>query len=195
MNLRTFIALEVPEPHKQAILAYLGSWSRLHKNGINWVKPENLHLTMLFIGDTQSGDIPQLQEALFNLMIKRAGFRMKCLGFELFPAREPRLIWVKLDTADKEIYSFAKDLNRTVREFGYEPDAKPLKLHITVGRIKVQQPVWLEQEIMQSALPSEPAVYDEITLYQSMLKPDGPVYTPLQQYRMIKRNQDKILED
>jgi 2'-5' RNA ligase len=195
MNLRTFIAMEVPETHKQAILAYLGSWSRLHKNGINWVKPENLHLTMLFIGDTQSGDIPQLQEALFNLMIKRAGFRMRCLGFELFPAREPRLIWVKLDTADKEIYSFAKDLNRTVREFGYEPDAKPLKLHITVGRIKVQQPVWLEQEIMQSALPSEPAVYDEITLYQSMLKPDGPVYTPLQQYRMIKRNQDKILED
>jgi RNA 2',3'-cyclic 3'-phosphodiesterase len=195
MNLRTFIALEVPETHKQAILGYLSSWSRLHKNGINWVKPENLHLTMLFIGDTQSGDIPQLQEALFNLIIKRAGFRMKCLGFELFPAREPRLIWAKLDTADKEVYSFAKDLNRTVRELGYEPDIKPLKLHITVGRIKVQQPVWLEQEIMQSALLSEPAVYDEITLYQSMLKPDGPVYTPLQQYRMIKRNQEKILED
>jgi 2'-5' RNA ligase len=190
MNLRTFLALEVPDTHKQAILGYLNKWSKLYRNGINWVKPENLHLTMLFIGDTQSGDLPELQEALFNLIIKKAGFSVKCLGFELFPARDPRLIWIKLETEDNGIFSLAKEMNRTIRDFGYVPDTKSLKLHITVGRIKSQQPVWLEQEIMQSELPSDAALYDEVTFYQSVLKPDGPVYTPLQQYRMIKRNKE-----
>jgi len=186
MKLRTFIALELPEIHKQDILQYLNLWSRAHRNGINWVKPENLHLTLLFIGETQNVDVPEITKAMFDVMIKTAGFELKCLGFELFPAKEPRLIWVKLDTRDTGIYQLAKELNRAVREMGYEPDAKSLKLHITVGRIKTRQPVWLEQEIMQSQLLQEPALYDTVTFYQSMLKPDGPVYTAIQQFNTIK---------
>jgi RNA 2',3'-cyclic 3'-phosphodiesterase len=188
VKLRTFIALEVPELHKQAILAHLNSWSKLHRQGINWVSPANLHLTLLFIGDTQSGDLPEMQEALFKQVLISTGFTMKCLGFELFPAREPRLLWVKLETADKGIFTFAKDLHRTVREFGYEPDPKPLKLHITVGRIKARQPVWLEEEFLKAELPGETALYDTVTFYQSVLKPDGPVYLPIQQYNMFKKN-------
>lgn len=186
MKLRTFIALELPEIHKQDILQYLNMWSRAHRNGINWVKPENLHLTLLFIGDTENADVPELSKAMFDVVIRSSGFSFKCLGFELFPAREPRLIWVKLDTQDKAVFQLAKDLNRAVRECGYEPDAKSLKLHITVGRIKTRQPAWLEQEIMQSQLVQESAVYDTVTFYQSVLKPDGPVYTAIQQFNMIK---------
>lgn len=187
MKLRTFIALEVPDVHRQPIASYLAGWSKAHKQGINWVSGQNLHLTLQFIGDTHSGDIPQLKEDLFRLCIKTPAFEMNCLGFELFPARQPRLLWVKLETADKGIFTFAKDLNRTVRELGYEPDSKPLKLHITAARIKVQQPAWLEQEFMQSGLPAEPAVYGTVTLYQSILKPDGPEYIPLQQYELKNR--------
>lgn len=187
MKLRTFIALELPEVHKQAILSHLDIWRRAHSKGINWVKNENLHLTLLFIGDTESNDIPEIKEALFKLMLKTPCFELNCLGFELFPAVEPRLLWVKLDTKDKEIFSFSKELHKTIREFEYEPDKKALKLHITVGRIKSPQPVWLEQEFLKAELTGEPAVYDTVTFYQSMLKPDGPVYTPLEQYTLINR--------
>jgi 2'-5' RNA ligase len=127
---------------------------------------------------------------LFDLIIRKADFNLKVLGFELFPAREPRLIWVKLEAESNGIFSFAKELTHTVKELGMEPDVKALKLHITVGRIKSQQPAWLEQEIMKSQLPCEAETYDEVTLYQSVLQPDGPVYTPLQQYRLIQRNKE-----
>lgn len=186
MKLRTFIALELPEIHKQDILQYLNVWSKLHKNGITWVKPENLHLTLLFIGETQNADLPELSKALFDVMLKTSGFELKCLGFELFPAKAPRLLWVKLDTQDRAIFQLAKDLNKAVRDFGCEPDAKSLKLHITVGRIKSPQPAWLEQEFMQSQLLQATALYDTVTFYQSVLKQDGPVYTAIQQFNMIK---------
>ncbi len=187
MKLRTFIALELPEVQKQAILSYLNTWRRAYPRGINWVKNENLHLTLLFVGETESVDIPQIKEALFDLVLKSGSFELNCLGFELFPAREPRLLWVKLDTKDKGIFSFGKELNRTVREFGYEPDAKPLKLHITVGRIKTQQPVWVEQEFLKSELPHETAIYNTVTYYQSLLRPEGPVYTALEQYTLKRQ--------
>lgn len=184
MKFRTFIALELPEAQKAAIREYLNIWRRAHPNGINWVKDDNLHLTLLFIGDTQSADIPELDKELFDLCRKVNSFELRCMGFELFPAIEPRLLWVKLEASDKAIFSFAKDLSKAVREFGYEPDAKALKLHITVGRIKIQQPVWAEQEFLKSELPGDMAVFDNVTLYQSMLYPDGPVYTPLAQYQL-----------
>ena len=187
MKLRTFIALELAAEHKQAILNHLNIWRRSYPNGINWVKPENLHLTLVFIGDTQSGDIAQIKEALYNQMLSMNCFELNCQGYELFPAVEPRLLWVKLETKDKEIFSFAKALNRAIRDIGYEPDAKNLKLHVTVGRIKAQQPVWLEQEFLASELPTQPALYDTVTFYQSLLKPEGPVYTPLDQYSLNKR--------
>lgn len=187
MKLRTFIALELAEEHKQAILSHLNIWSRSYPTGINWVKPPNLHLTLLFIGDTQSADIAQIKEAMFNLTQKINSFELSCMGFELFPAIEPRLLWVKLQSKDKEVFSFAKELSRMVKDFGYEPDAKALKLHVTVGRIKAQQPVWLEQEFLKAALPSQAAEYDTVTLYQSILKPEGPVYTPLEQYALKEK--------
>lgn len=180
--------MELPESHKQAILEYLNNWSKSHTRGIRWVTPENLHLTLLFIGDTHSGDLPGLKEALFDLMIKSTAFNLFFMGFELFPAKEPRIIWVKLNSDNRDIYNFTKDLTRIVKEFGYQPDVKSLKLHITVGRIKSPQQPWLEQEIMQSELPKEPAIYDNVTFYQSILKQEGPVYFPLQQYEMIRKN-------
>jgi len=187
MKLRTFIALELPEIHKQAVINYLGTWSRSFPNGINWVKPENLHLTLLFIGETQSGDIARIQAALFELMLKTESFELSCLGFELFPAVEPRLLWVKLDTPDKGKFTFAKELNRTVRQIGYVPDVKALRLHITVGRIKARQPVWMEEEFLKSELPRQTACYNTVTFYQSVLKPDGPVYSPLEQYTLRRK--------
>ena len=184
MKLRTFIALEPAEVHKQAILNYLNIWSRAYPHGISWVKPENLHLTTLFIGDTQSSDLEQIKAALFELILRTPCFELKCKGFELFPAAEPRLLWVKQESSDNSIFAFAKELKRTVAELGLEPDAKSLRLHITAGRIKSQQPVHAEREFLAAALPAEAAIYDTVTFYQSILKPEGPVYTPLEQYTL-----------
>jgi len=188
LKLRTFIVLELPKVHKDAILQHLNRWRFLHSEGINWVAPENLHLTLLFIGDTQGGDLPALKETLSRKVESYDSFSLRCLGFELFPAREPKLLWAKLQTADQGIYSCAKDLKRSVQALGYSPDVKPLKLHITVGRIKSPQSVWLEREFLEAELPSQPADYDTVTFYQSILRPEGPLYLPLEQYTMQKKH-------
>lgn len=188
MKMRTFIALELPEVHKYPIMEYLKLWSKAYTHGIRWVNPDNLHLTLLFIGDMCKTDICSLQEALFRLCLKQTSFRLKCLGFELYPPMDPKLIWVKMEAENKEIFSFVKDLTRTVRDIGYKPDKKELKLHVTVGRIKIPQKASLEREIIMSELPQTIATYTSMTLYQSILRQEGPLYIPIRQYDIFERN-------
>jgi 2'-5' RNA ligase len=183
--LRTFIALETPDSHKTALAGYLSNWSRAYPRGINWVKPENLHLTLLFIGDTQDNDVREITPLLQEQLVKVEPFELSLTGFELFPAVQPRLLWAKLDAKDKRIFALAKQLNYALHEFGYELETRALKLHITMGRIKAPQLVSTEKEFLAAGLPTEAAVYDTITYYSSVLKPDGAVYKPLEIYKLI----------
>ncbi len=182
--LRTFIALEIPEEPRQQICEYLRQWQGLSTRGINWVKPENLHLTMLFIGDTESAMVPRIIRKMENVCEQYDPFQLSISGCELFPPVNPRLLWVKLNAEDRSIFSMPTAFNKELHGLGIEPEMKALKLHITMGRIKSQQPEWLEREFHQANFDIDSFEYDTLTLYQSVLRPDGPVYTPLEQFSL-----------
>jgi 2'-5' RNA ligase len=74
-----------------------------------------------------------------------------------------------------------KELVKQVRELGIEADPKPLKLHITLGRIKRQIQPQLERDIIESGVDIQLLPYEQLSLYRSQLKPDGPVYNLLEQ--------------
>jgi 2'-5' RNA ligase len=184
MQLRTFVALEIPAEHKRKLASQLSIYSRSYPRGINWVKPENLHLTLLFIGDTPRDVIPRIQESLSGVCSKLQPYSLSMLGCELFPAVNPRLLWVKLDPEDKSIFCLPKIMAKELAEHGIKPDLKPLKLHVTLARIKAPQSPAMEREFLQTDLASATSTYDTISYYRSSLQPDGPVYTALEQYRL-----------
>lgn len=75
-----------------------------------------------------------------------------------------------------------KQLVSSLSDLGLDPDIKDLKLHVTLGRIKDQQSVHFEREVMAFPIGKEDHRWDTVTLYRSTLKPEGPVYTILNQY-------------
>lgn len=182
MILRCFIALEAPTEVRKCLVDKIRLW-RNHR-GVNWVAEQNLHLTLLFLGDVDSSKIEELRQILQEVTDRTKALSLSLKGLELFPAKLPRLIWSSLDNADQSIYTLHKDLLSMVRQAGFEPDVKPLKLHITLGRLKSQLPEPVEREIMQSSVDKDSYLYDTITLYRSILKPDGPTYQILQQYKL-----------
>lgn len=182
MNYRCFIALEAGDAVRRNLEGHLSRFKV--QPGVNWVTPANLHLTLLFLGDVEAALIPDLEKILADSAKQAAAFPLALQGLEIFPAKQPRLIWATLTAQDEELFRWHKELLGSVRAAGFAPDAKPLRLHITLGRIKAALPAWLEREIMQSAVDSATYDYDTITLYRSVLKPDGPVYHVLEQYRL-----------
>ncbi|MDZ4121350.1 MAG: RNA 2',3'-cyclic phosphodiesterase, partial [Candidatus Cloacimonadaceae bacterium] len=177
-----FIALEIPDEPKQQLCDYLLQWSRAYPHGINWVKPENLHVTLLFIGDVQNNVIPQLCKTLQKMCESLVPPAISMAGFEIFPSTNPRILWAKLASQDRDIFSLPKLIGKHLLDIGIETETRPLKLHATLGRIKSPQPDWRIHEFLQANLNTESYHYDTITLYKSTLKPDGPVYTILEQY-------------
>ncbi len=184
MQLRTFIALEIPEEPRQRLAEQLKAWSRAYPQGINWVKPENLHLTLLFIGETPTAVVPQVTRSLALKCEDLQPYGLEILGVELYPALNPRLLWVKLKAEDSGIFSLPKTLAKALEPYGLKPDLKPLKLHITLGRIKAPQSASREREFLQTELSGGGYMYDTISFYKSSLQPDGPVYTALEQYKL-----------
>ncbi len=182
MNYRTFIALEPPKSVFLNLKEKLNTFKSTQ--GVNWVKEQNLHLTLLFLGDVDSTRINELSGILEQATEIAAPFNLSLQGLELFPYKDPRLVWATLLEQDDSLFQWHKSLLKEVRKAGFEPDIKPLKLHITLGRIKTKLPVSKEREILESKVDKDFFSYDTITLYRSILKPEGPVYQILDQYNL-----------
>ncbi len=182
MNFRCFIALEAPSAAQSCLAERL----RLLKTqpGVKWVEERNLHLTLLFLGDVDSVRIPEMEDMIDSCAAGCQPFQLALRGLEIFPPRSPRLVWASVAQQDAQLSALHKELLGALRREGFTPDAKPLKLHITLGRIKRALPVMLEREILASGLDNSFQAFDTLTLYRSVLKPEGPVYHVLRQYKL-----------
>lgn len=188
MKLRTFVALELPETSIAEISTHLIRWQAAHPRHANWVKPQNLHITLLFIGDVEQGSLKQLCACLAEHCAQYDPPRLILEGYELFPASRPRLLWAKLKAEDRSIFSFPKALIPKLEDLGLEPDRKNLKLHTTLARIKQAFSPEQEREFLATRLSAESFSCERITLYRSELKPDGPLYSVIDQYDLNKIN-------
>ena len=135
--------------------------------GLKPVRKENLHLTLLFLGDTGSEEkFSELRRISFS------PFTMTTTEIKLFPERKPRLIWLELEES-KELNDLYNKITRV-----FEVKEK-LKTHITLARIKwlLPQDYRVVSEEIGLADPFEADfTVNRFNLYNSELRPDGPVY-------------------
>lgn len=169
--MRQFIAIPLPKEVKQSIEKISVPFQGM--KGIKLVKTENLHLTLLFIGDKGSDeDIDKLRNISFK------PFRLSSISVELFPERKPRLIWVGL----KKPQELAELHSKIAGVFGAEEE---LRAHITIGRIK-----WLSGENKKALIEKTEQLnpynitfdVSHFNLYSSELKPGGPEYQVVESF-------------
>jgi 2'-5' RNA ligase len=182
-SIRTFIAVELPP----AVTFLLGKVQEdLKSKGIRakWVKPENIHLTLKFLGNVSPDDIEKINRAMAGAVGSFAGINLIAKGVGVFPGmRRPRVIWVGLGGQIQLLLDMQRALENSLEPLGFKREKRSFKGHLTLGRIrKTIQPSRIRQ-IMQeyAALTSEEFTVSRITLFKSELKPTGAVYSQLQQ--------------
>lgn len=163
--MRQFIAIPLPERVKQTTESLLKSFQEI--NGLKPVKPEIMHLTLLFLGDTGTEEkISELRKISFT------PFNLSTTCIQIFPKRKPRLIWIELEKSDELIGLY----NKIARLFGVN---KEFKAHITLARIKRLMPqdyrMVVEKIDMANPLEIDLEV-NRFNLYNSELRPEGPVH-------------------
>lgn len=180
-TIRAFIAIELPAPVRSALVEAGRKLERgLERGAVRWVKPEAMHLTLRFLGDTDVKLLPGLGAAMDGLSAGRAPFEMRLGGLGCFPnARRPRVIWVGLrddaGQAPAPLLALKRDLDAALRPFGFDPEDKPFQAHLTLGRVREDGRI--RDLSLEAAVPDLAMTVAALHLIESDLRPEGPRYT------------------
>ena len=180
--MRLFIAFPLSADVKKELASSIEQLSR-SMTGVKWVSEENLHLTIRFLGECESGEVPKIQRLLRDISSAYKPIRGK-LGAKLgaFPTiSRPRVIWAAVFADPQITSSITNDIEDGVQELGFPPESKKWTPHITVGRVK--EGVRVEKEpIEQVQLKKADVLLDTIVLFESRLNPSGPTYHIVSQH-------------
>lgn len=176
-TIRAFIAVQLTDEVRDALREVVRSLSgRVERGAVRWVRPEQMHLTLRFLGDTDTGKLPAVQAAMDAVAASNAPFEMRLGEVGCFPNRNrPRVIWVGLSGGEARLLSLVVALEKELAHLGWEPEGKPFRAHLTLGRVKDErgaQGIEWAADVQPLAIPIK-----AIHLIESQLRPAGPVYT------------------
>jgi 2'-5' RNA ligase len=181
-TLRSFIAVEL-SPNVRARAAQLIKALSAAEAKISWVQPQNLHLTLVFLGDVPLEEVPQICHAMNRAVAELPPFDLEVRGAGAFPdAARPRTVWLGVRRGEEEMIALHASLETALADVGYRPEGRRFRPHLTLGRVR-QAPrnssvlIRLLEE-HQDYLADVMSVSD-ITLFSSELTKDGPIYDPL----------------
>jgi 2'-5' RNA ligase len=189
MSLRCFIAIKIPETIRRSIV---NSVDDLKKSGadVKWVSPENIHITLQFLGGTEEAQVPFIKEALNKILLPYSPFYIKIAGIGCFPdTKRPRIIWVGTEGAGPVI-NLHGDIAQGMRRFGYREEERNFIPHLTIGRVKSNRnlgELLKKMDEIKAARFSDFEVQN-ITLMKSELKPSGAVYNSLAEIPFGRRS-------
>jgi RNA 2',3'-cyclic 3'-phosphodiesterase len=180
---RLFIAVPVtPEPELLEAIRVLKS--ELASEQINWVKPENLHFTLQFLGNTYENQISEIINGIHKVSLKFKTGRGLLKGMGYFSQQgNPRVIFTKLEGLP-EMATMAKEIFKITEPLGFIPDHRIFKPHLTLGRIKYLKntPKFFKQMESFKDKSFQKFTANQIILFESILLPQGPVYKPIEKF-------------
>jgi 2'-5' RNA ligase len=185
-TLRTFIALDMPPEIKAALEKYVQPLKAL-RGRVSWVKRENLHLTLKFLGDTPTDRLDEIADALQEVAAASAPFAAMVLGSGVFPNDEhPRVLWVGINEKSGTLLKLVQAIDARMQQFGFAKEKRFFAPHLTIGRAKDIRIAEIVRTLKEQPFAAMPAQFHEIIFMQSELHPSGSIYTPIRKLRLGK---------
>lgn len=172
--MRAFIAIDLPEKVKNKI-AELENDLKKCDLAFKWVKPENIHLTLKFLGDINPEQVNKIKEVITKISAKFVAFKVNFNGFGFFPnQRKPKVFFISINK-EKLLKNIASELEKELEMLSFERENK-FKSHITLARIKDFRNIESLREKIKNTQLDEVFPVNTITLYKSILTKEGPIY-------------------
>ena len=153
----------------------------LNQNRMKWVRPENWHVTLYFLGNTPESEIDDLQQFIDESFNQILSFSTNLNEVGVFPKiSNPKVLWLGLENIQPLLAGYNR-LGELLRQNGFAIDNKPLKPHMTLARINsIEHRDSIESLLMEyGQFIFDSVAINRVVLYESILTPKGPVYQPL----------------
>ena len=163
--------------------------SVLANERIKWVDPVNIHITLAFLGDTETKRIQDLAVILEKACTGFGQLAFSLTGTGLFKSgRDPRIIWTGIDNSGNLIKLNSK-ITDELKKSSFVTDSKTYRPHLTIGRIKSVH----DKDLLITTIERyrdmnlQLVKVTEITLFESVLKPSGPEYITLRSISLVRK--------
>ena len=177
--IRAFIAVNLASPVIEEI-AKVRSVLQEAKGDVRWTRLEGLHLTLKFLGDIERNQVEPILRVMRETMGKWPPLHILAQGLGAFPnLRRPRVLWVGL--SGEGFQGMSEALEAALMPLDFPPEEREFTPHLTLGRVRSlrgwEHVLAVVKEYEQTRFGE--STVGQVTLYQSELRPDGAVYSPL----------------
>jgi 2'-5' RNA ligase len=182
-KIRAFIAVPASDEVKEIVAKTVGELKAAGAS-VKWVEPENVHLTLKFLGNITAEDVEKLRVRLREALGSYSSFDVTAGKVGCFPGgrRAPRVIWIGLEGAIDRLKEIAVKVDETCAGLGFDPETRPFKAHLTIGRVRRGSGGLRELGESIGSIGFKPLKLqvDRVNLVRSRLSPQGPTYTVLE---------------
>ncbi len=180
--MRVFIGIKLDDRVHEEIEKFLAPFKKI-SSPVRWVNPENVHVTLKFIGEVAEEKYAKIEKYLGEAEFDTGPFDLRLAGCGKFGRRETLdIFWIGITPCDSLTRVFKK-IEDSLAKLGIEKENRPFTPHITVGRNKknfnFKSFLQLVEENRDRSI-SEFNV-DRFQVFKSQLRPEGPVYTILKE--------------
>lgn len=180
--MRLFIAIDPSAEQKEKMQALQRRLAGF-LDGVKWVRPEGLHLTLKFLGEQKESMLPSIITAVKQAAAATALFNMRLGRIGVFPSpRRARIIWTGLLEGAAEVKTLSALLEEAAAIKGFPAENRLFKAHLTLGRARLPLPVSTVERLLstESSFSTEQAPVRSLRLYESTLTPGGAIYRSLE---------------
>jgi 2'-5' RNA ligase len=184
-QIRSFIAIELPEEAKQGLARLRKELERDEHKFVKWVEPQGIHLTLKFLGNIPSKQVTELTEAVEEATQRISPFHLEISGLGAFPSlRQARVFWVGIGGEMDKLSKLQQNIDSALAALGFAKEERSFMPHLTLARIR-QGTSPLERrsfgELAGSTIFEDK--YDikveAISLMRSQMTPAGSIYSCL----------------
>ena len=180
---RIFIAIKVDAA--ESLLSMMTSLkSGLANESVKWTRIDNIHITLVFLGDTDEGKISGIRSMLKEVCAGSGKFYLSLKGCGVFRnLNDPRILWTGIDHSDK-LAQLNEIIVNGLKKLSIKMEDRPYNPHLTIGRIKDVS----DRDLLKSLLDRfenskiQTVPVNEVILYESTLLQTGPVYQPIEKF-------------
>jgi 2'-5' RNA ligase len=172
--MRLFIAIDLPQDLKENLSRIVTKLKKCDADA-KWVEPQNLHLSLKFLGETSEDKVKNIEEILNAAGKKHSALELNLENFGFFPDDiRPRVFFLTTDK-EEELKKICSSLEDTLQNIGFEKDER-FKSHITLARFRSAKNIEALKSELESIKIKGKFNVNEIALFKSILKPQGPIY-------------------
>lgn len=180
---RIFVAIPVPS-HLQLALSRVKT--HLHAtSGMRWVAPNNMHLTIRFLGEISEEQMERVCTAVAQAVQEGPGsFTLRVEGIGAFPsANQARVVWAGLSGDHQPLIQLYEIVQARLHDVGFAVEKRPFRPHITLARLR--NPAPLSSQLQRLANQSFGSWHiDTLQVMESKLKQTGAEYVVRRRYSL-----------